>query len=102
MELAERIGPDFAYWLEAPFDLALWCWHQLQERDHARRWFERAARLESAELFALGYYAPKKLQDERNRLYDAARRRNAPPAEQEQRSRGQALVRRLTRALGKS
>jgi hypothetical protein len=99
--VAERIGPDFAYWLDAPYELALWCWHQLQERDRVRRWFERAGRLELAELQSLGTHAPKRLQDERDRLYAAARGRNTPTAEQEEVSRGQALARRITRALSR-
>jgi hypothetical protein len=101
VELAERVGPDFAYWLEAPFDLALWCWHQLRERDRVERWYARAARLEAAELQSLAHHTPGRLADERQSLYADARGRDARAADQQDAGRGKALVRRLRRAFAR-
>ncbi len=66
--MAERLGPSFAWWLEAPFALALWSYHQLQDVDRGRRWVARMDRLEAAELMHLAVNKPEALRDERARI----------------------------------
>lgn len=73
MELAERVGPSYDYWLDAPFALALLVYRELQDRDHRQRWLARIDRIEAAELMAMAFHDPQRLQGaRRDAIADAA------------------------------
>lgn len=94
-EVAERQGPSLPFWLAQPWAFTLYTYHVLQQRDHARRWMERTYRLETAELIAIGFHEPPKLQRERDAVRAAASKQ---PEIDEARARGRALFAELERS----
>lgn len=67
VELAERVGPSLAWWLERPFAYALFTYRHLQELDRRRDFTDRMQRIHQAQLMAIAFHEPSKLAAEYTR-----------------------------------
>ena len=72
VELVERLGHTFDWWLEQPLAFHRWCFGHLQELDRRRGWLERARSIDSAYLAARAFHDPESLKSEQQSHLAAA------------------------------
>lgn len=77
MELVERLGHTFDWWLEQPLAFHRWCFGHLQEIDRRRHWVQQARDIEGAWLNAQAFHQPDLLKDEQNAHVAGAAGRHA-------------------------
>jgi hypothetical protein len=65
VELVERLGHSFDWWLEQPLAFHRLCFNHLQEIDRRRGWVTRAGHIDSAWLNAKGFHEPDSLRNEK-------------------------------------
>ena len=64
VELVERLGHTFDWWLEQPLAFHRLCYAHLQELDRRRQWVARARSIEDAWLAARAFHDPESLKGE--------------------------------------
>lgn len=72
VELVERLGFDFDWWLDQPLAFLRWCYLHLQEIDHRRRWDYQLGDVDRAWLMAKAFHEPNTLKAEQMRIIDSA------------------------------
>lgn len=72
VELVERLGHSFDWWLEQPLGFLRLCYHHLQEIDRRREWVDEARQIRMAWLNARAFHDSDSLKGEQQALIASA------------------------------
>lgn len=72
VELVERLGHTFEWWLEQPLAFHRWCFGHLQEIDRRRDWLGRVRQIDGAWLNARAFHDPDSLKSEQQSIFASA------------------------------